>query len=484
MPVSITIRRMAAGFLIDGSETHAAQRLVGVYVRWLMWYLLAAAAVWALGFEGIYYHPTPFYGLLRPELDLASLPWHLPAAAVFLGGFALWFWRLRRGDWFEDNWSPRTGRVFVAGLLVFAILFPAALAMVREGPSGIAAPYERHDKEYIVDIGKGTSLQGLFRDYIKMHPHLSMHSKVHPPGPVALLWVFSMVTFTQAPLPLAITTILFGAAAVIPLYFWTRDMAGPRVARTACTLYAVVPTIVLFTATSADILFMPFTLTTLFLFWRALHRRSIPYALAAGFLYALMSLLSFSLVAIGAFFEFVSLWRLFQRGSRLAVFQTAALMLTAFIATHFAVRWWSGFDVIACFRICKEQFETDQANLDLITPRFPWWAWKFLNPLCWLYFAGIPVSVLFLRRLLKPEPDTRTLFLLFALTLLVLDLFYLARGEGERSAMYIIPFLVVPAAHLLDRIGRETRSIGPLAATVCFLAAQCWLTETMLYTYW
>ncbi len=126
----------------------------------------------------------------------------------------------------------------------------------------------------------------------------------------------------------------------------------------------------------------------------------------------------------------------------------------------------------------------DQANLDLMTPCFPGWSWKLLNPVCWLYFAGIPVSVLFLRRLVRPEAGTRTLFLIFALTLVVLDLLYLARGEGERSAMYIIPFLVVPAAHLIDRIGHETRSIVPLAATVCFLAAQCWFTETMLYTYW
>jgi hypothetical protein len=101
-----------------------------------------------------------------------------------------------------------------------------------------------------------------------------------------------------------------------------------------------------------------------------------------------------------------------------------------------------------------------------------------------LYFAGIPVSVLFLRRVLKPEADTRTLFLIFGATLVVLDVLYLARGEGERSAMYIIPFLVIPAAHVLDCIGRRTHSIAPLAATVCFMAAQCWLTEVMLYTYW
>ncbi len=475
---------MQPGFHINESGAPSASGLVGIYARWMLWYLLAVAVVWALGFEGIYYHPTPFYGLPRPRFDLGTLPWHLLAVGVFLAGFILWFWRLRGMNWFAGEWRPKQVRLFLVGLLVFGILFPAALATVREGPAGIAAPYERHTGEYIGDIGKGLSIKGLFRDYIKMHPHLSMHSKVHPPGPVALLWLFSMVTFSQNAFPLAIATIVFGATAVVPLYFWTKDMAGSRVALTACSLYVVMPTIVLFTATSADILFMPFTVTTLFLFWRALERKSIPYALAAGFTYALMSLLSFSLIGIGAFFGFAGLWRLGQTGKRLAVLQTAALMITAFLLTHLAVRWWSGFDVIACFHLCKEQFETDQAHLDLITPRFPWWAWKVLNPLCWLYFAGIPVSVLFFRRLLKPDADTRALFLVFALTLVVLDMLYLARGEGERSAMYIMPFMVVPAAHMIDRIGLEIRGIAPMAATVCFMAAQCWFTETMLYTYW
>ena len=475
---------MQPGFLTNELESHRAPRLVGVYARWLLWYALIVAVVWALGFEGIYYHPTPFYGLLRPSFDLAAIPWHLLAAGVFLAGFGLWFWQARRMDWFDGEWSKKAVRYFIVALVLFAILFPAALATVRQGPSGIAAPYERHRDEYIGDIGKGLSIKGLFRDYNKMHPHLSMHSKVHPPGPVALLWLFSMVTFTQEPLPLAIATIMFGATALIPLYFWVNDMAGRRVALTACCLYAVTPTIVLFTATSADIMFMPFTITTLFLFWRAIHRRSALYALAAGVTYAIMSLLSFSLIGIGAFFAFVGLLRLGQKETRWAVFQTAGLMLATFLLTHLAVWWWSGFDVIACFQISKTQFETDQANLDLITPRFPWWTWKVLNPLCWLYFAGIPVSVLFFRRLFKPEAGTRALFLMFALTLVVLDLLYLARGEGERSAMYIIPFLVVPAAHMLDRIGQQTRGITPLAATLCFMAAQCWFTEVMLYTYW
>ena len=475
---------MQPGFLTSELQPQPAQRLIGIYGRWLAWYLLAVAAVWALGFEGIYYHPTPFYGLLRPEFSLASIPWHLLAIAVFLGGFALWIWQARRMDWFSNGWTTKSVRIFLVGLVLFAILFPPALATIRSGPAAIAAPYERHRDEFIGDIGKGLTIRGLFRDYTTMHPHLSMHSKVHPPGPIALLWLFSLVVFSQEAFPLAIMTILFGATALIPLYFWTRDMAGPRVALTACSLYVVTPTIVLFTATSANILFMPFTVTTLFLFWRALHRGSLAYALAAGFTYALMSLLSFSLIGVGAFFAFMGLWRLGRPETRTAVFKTAAFMFGAFLLTHLAVWLWSGFDMIAAFQLAKAQFDTDQAQLDMITPRFPSWTWKILNPLCWLYYAGIPVSVLFFKRLLRSEPQTKTLFLIFALTLLALNLLYLARGEGERSAMYIIPFVVIPAAHMIDRIGHETRSIAPLAATVCFMAAQCWFTEAMLYTYW
>ena len=54
--------------------------------------------------------------------------------------------------------------------------------------------------------------------------------------------------------------------------------------------------------------------------------------------------------------------------------------------------------------------------------------WTFLNPACWFFFAGIPVSLLFLHRLRYPEPDTRALFLIFAMTLVMLNLLYLARG--------------------------------------------------------
>jgi hypothetical protein len=459
------------------SGTH----LLSLYTRCLLWYALGVWLLWKLGAEGIYAHPTPFYALWQPSFD--HLAWHGLALGSFALAFAAWWAVMARLRWFEQDLPPRAVAWMLVALVAYVFIFSAAVAMMRGGPAAISAAYERQTYEYIGDIGKVSSIRKLFQDYVTIHPHLSMHAKVHPPGPIALLWLMSYA-IGQDPMTLSIATMFFGSLAVIPLYLWVRDMTTQRVALTSCLLYTLMPAIVLFTATSADILFMPFTVTTLFLFWRALHRKSLAYAAAAGALYGVLSFLSFSLISIGAFFGFIGLWRLRDKDLRFAVVQTAVAMIVTFLAVHGAVWLWSEFDVVGCFRLCKAQFDMDQKHLDMVTPRFPWWAWRIFNPLCWFLFAGIPVSVLFIWRLARPREDKRSLFLSILLTFCVMSLLYLARGEGERSAMYVLPFVVVPAAHLLDQMGNEAQSRWPLGATMVFLAIQCWLIEALLYTYW
>ena len=50
--------------------------------------------------------------------------------------------------------------------------------------------------------------------------------------------------------------------------------------------------------------------------------------------------------------------------------------------------------------------------------------------------------------------------------------------------MYVLPFFVVPAALLLDQLGRLAESCRPMLVTFVFLGFQCWAIETVLYTYW
>lgn len=506
--------------------------------------MLGVSLFWMLGIEGIYQHPYPFYGLISPVFSSLSAPafaialillvcgfaakllakpfrifyaasgiaalagavaflsealgegsvasalqglmpltWYLLTILIFSASLFGFAWAMRGLDWFGAGPGPRETRRLLIGLAVFAFVFPASVAVLRDGPGAISQAYERHAYEYINDVGLGGSIRGLFQDYESMHPYLSMHAQVHPPGPIAILWILSYVA-GRAPMGLSLATMALGALSVFPMYLWARELFERRTAITCTALYALVPSIVLFTATSADITFMPFTLTTLFLFQRAINRSSLPYALAAGICYGLLAIISFSLISIGAYFGFVGLLRLFRTGARRGVIQTALAMVAGVLLFHAAVWWWSGFDIIEVFRISKEKFETDQALLDIHDPRLPSWTWKFGNPACWFFFAGIPISVLFVWRLYRADPTHRALFYVFAFTLVVFDILYLGRGEGERSAMYIVPFLVVPAGHLLDEFGAAARSPVPFVVTAAFLGVQTWAIESILYTYW
>jgi 4-amino-4-deoxy-L-arabinose transferase-like glycosyltransferase len=311
-----------------------------------------------------------------------------------------------------------------------------------------------------------------------------MHAKVHPPGPIAVLWLFAILLGNGA-LALSLATMAFATLSVPFLYLWARRITGRRVALTACLLLGFIPSIVLFTATSADALFLPFTLATLWLFHKALDRsKAVQWAAAAGLGYGLMSIMKFTLLGFGAYFAIVALWRMSKGLGVLPVARVAVVMLAAFLAFHGLLYWWSGFDYVGAFMAAKAQFALDQHHLDLMEPRYPGWAFKVLNPLAWFYFAGIPVSLMAIGRVVRRTAPQQTFFYALALVLLALDLLYLARGEGERSALYVFPLVALPAAHRLDELAGEVRSQGLVAATLAFLAFQCWFTETLFYTYW
>jgi hypothetical protein len=168
----------------------------------------------------------------------------------------------------------------------------------------------------------------------------------------------------------------------------------------------------------------------------------------------------------------------------ITVFKVAVVMAIAVLIFHGALYLWTGFDMLKTFQVSKHQFELDQHHLDQTTPRLPAWTYRIWNPLTWFYFAGIPVSRLFLVGLSKARGEARARGWIFFLTIFALNILYLARGEGERSALYLFPFLVLPAAHLLNTLGERTQSLRPLMTTLLFLAFRCWLTEAYFYTYW
>lgn len=417
-----------------------------------------------------------------------ALIWHVPA---FLAALLMVFLAARLFFRFPGFGTAGGGfpgaelplHWFLAGLVASLMGLACAVAMIRGGPAGISQAFQRGNYEYIGDIGVTRTIGALFTRYTSIQSYLSLHARAAPPGPIALLWVMSYVAGRE-PLPISLAVAFLGAVGVVPLYFWVREICGPKTAAVACVLYAAVPSIVLFTATCTEISFMPFLFVTLFCFDRAIHRNAWRYAIAAGVGFGVLSLLKFTFLGIGGYFALTGLWKLYRPETRRNVFFTALFMGGTFLAFH-AIVWWStGFEVITCFKLAKTYFDLDQYHLDQITPRFAGGWYRLLNPLTFFYFAGIPVSVLFLKRLRRPAPETRSRFLVFLLTLALLNLLYLGRGEGERSALYVFPFLVIPAAHLVEEMISRTGSKGPLLVTLGFLLFQTWLTESLFYTYW
>ncbi len=527
-------------------QDRLGRRLTGIYTRTMLWYILGMVLLWWLGVESIYAHVTPFYAMFMPAFNLLAVPacmamllgfaylyqsrhyvsrsrgrtflsllawivvglWplvaHLAGAPgrgeaaglflyfmlcqmtvllVFLAGLTGLRRFLERQAWFAGDLSPRDVRRFLGALVVFSFAFACAVAMIRGGTAGIAQAYARQTSEMVGDIGKASSFLDMLNRYVEIQPFLSVHGRCHPPGPILLLWFFSK-GLGNDPLVLSLCTVAFGALAVIPMYLWTREMLGQRVGLTAALVYALVPSVVLFQATSADTLFPPVTLATLWLFERALRRRSLGSAALAGLGYGVMGMMKYSLFGVGAYFGITGLWWLMQPGRRAVVFKTALVMGTVTVLFHAVLREACGFDLLQSMTLAKEFVDRDRGYEAINLPRYGFWAWRLLNPLCWFYFAGIPVSVLFLMRLRKAPPAVRGLCRTLAITALSQSLLYLGAGEGERSALYVFPFLVVPAAHALDILGATSESPTPLLATVSFLAFQCWFTECYFYTYW
>lgn len=406
-------------------------------------------------------------------------PVFVAEVAIFMG--LLGFRFLRTGD---RSPSVPFIAIFLVGAMTGLFFFSGAIAELRWSPDGltdgITKAYHRLTQEYIADIGRGGSIRGFMEQFIELHPTLSHHHRVHPPGPTVLLWLLSFLVGTD-PLSLSLATMAGATLSFIPCYLWARELGGPRMGLVACAILAFSPGIVAFTATSADMLFMPFTLTTLFLFERAVRRGSWFAAAGAGVFYALAGFCSFNLLCIGFYFGLVGVWELRDHEGRLPIIRTAVLMLGGFIGTFVLMYLWSGFNMVECFLTCLEEQRYDLSNQ---TDRWPDLWWRLFHPLSVIYYVGIPVSVLCVQRLWKPDAIQHPTFVMMVLTFVFLNAVVPARGEMERTGLYMYPLLIGPAAHLLTTRWQQIRSEAPLAVAVGFLAFQCWVTEYLFWTYW
>ena len=462
-----------------------------------------------LGAVGYNNHVVPLYA--QPSFDLSL--WILPALVVCIG-FLYLCHRYLLSD-------ISNGRLIGIAIVCF-IAINISVAQIdgyREiGPEDekqrvltLLEPYTRTGLEYYGDVPRVDELgiHRFLRDYSKpeLFDTLSGHTRTHPPGGVLFLWHFC-VLFGYNLISASLITILFTALTVIPIYRLAEMLYGEKVARYALLLFLITPNFVMFTGTSMDGPFSVFPILSVYLFYVARERETLPdqkwyefrpYSLFTGLSLALGMFMTYSTVVVGVFLCVIALLerKRFRQYLKVLLFASSG-----FIGFYLLLFVLTGFRPIEALWAAIKKDEAGMGSGYESIGRY--FHLSFANLFAFLIGVGFPITAVWLRQLvstirewreetISPEPEigqprtpwifryenVDTFVIGFLITLLYFTFSTWFTMEVERIWIFMVPFFVIPVAkHLTDRPRSDFYWVAGI------LVAQLIVGEVLLYTYW
>ncbi len=273
----------------------------------------------------------------------------------------------------------------------------------------------------------------------------------------------------------AIVEIAMAMLTVVPLYFLVKRLAGPRAAAWAAALYPLAPGFGMWVS-QFDRGFALITVTVLLLCEGIVTANSRRHALAAGIVLSFATFLSFGNVPIAGIAAVYSLVRIWQTTPALqasakarplgaALRSSIAILLPRITQGALALAgmttvWIAAFIFFRLdfFALWRAIFDS---HLDIPFPYWPFVAW---HPWDIITFAGVPlVAIAVTAGWKRAAPLTAA----FVITLGVLSLAHIARGETGRVWLFFTPLAVGAAAIVLASRARVEQ-----IAVVALLAAQ------------
>jgi len=372
-------------------------------------------------------------------------------------------------------------------------------------------PYTRTSLEYYGDVPRVDELgiRRFLRDYSKpeVFDTLSGHTRTHPPGGVLFLWHVSGF-FGYNLISASLITILFTALTVIPIYRLAEMLYGKKVARYALLLFLITPNFVMFTGTSMDGPFSVFPILSVYLFYVARERETVPdqkwyefrpYSLLTGLSLALGMFMTYSTVVVGVFLCVVALLERQRFAQYLKVLLFAS---SGFIGFYLLLFVLTGFRPIEALWAAIKKDETGMGSGYESIERYL--HLSFANLFAFLIGVGLPITTVYLRQLVAAirewrqnalaseqgigEPRTHwllrhenadTFVIGFLITLLYFTFSTWFTMEVERIWIFMVPFFVIPVAKHLT-----ARPMSDLYWVAGILVTQLIVGEVLLYTYW
>jgi hypothetical protein len=405
----------------------------------------------------------------------------LMAALVVLGGFLVWFTR--------HGWAGvSTGRL-MAALVVFHLLLATSVALIDGGPQRLVRSYEQLSAtDYSGAVPRVQSVTAFLTDYPRLMPGLPLHCQTHPPGGVLFLWLVAQV-FGSGAAPAVLATIGMSSLAVPAVYLLARETLPEQPARLATGLFMLAPSIVLFSATCLDAVFMVPMIWAMFFLWKLRDGRAITLGALAGAAATLASLMTYSASFLAAWMILVvGLTAAFDRGrlqrTLLGLFVAA---MTA-IALYFCLWIATGYDPWATFTTALQGHGRIMAGGNHATARQHAHL-AIANLAAFLFCAGIPLTVLGARRLAAfgrgaTERDVGWIFdVSFVAAVALVDVAPLYTLEVEHIWLFMVPGLAIAAARSLGAV-HLLRPPKLAVVALALQAAQTVLFEVCFNTVW
>ena len=454
-------------------------------------------------------HIVPLYA--EPSFDLSL--WILPAIVV-CAGFLYLCHRYLLSDASERH---LIGVAFVCFLAIHISV--AQIDGYREYEEDgeqkriltLLEPYTRTSLEYYGDVPRVDELgiRRFLKEYSEpeLFDTLSGHTRTHPPGGVLFLWHVSGL-FGYNLVSASLVSILFTALTVIPIYRLGAHLYGEKVGRYALLLFLVTPNFVMFTGTSMDGPFSVFPILSIYLFYKARERETIPdqkwhefrpYSLLTGLSLALGMFMTYSTVVVGVFLCVVALLERKQFRQYLKVLLFAA---SGFIGFYLLLFILTGFRPIEALWAAIKKDEAGMGTGYESIARY--FHLSFANLFAFLIGVGFPITLVWLREILSTLKQWKrdstsseqasdsarlpwifrhekldTFIIGFLITLLFFTFSTLFTMEVERIWIFMVPFFVIPVAKHLT-----ARPMSDFYWVVGILVAQLIIGEVLLYTYW
>ena len=365
--------------------------------------------------------------------------------------------------------------------------------------------------EYYGDVPRVDELgiRRFLRDYSKpeLFDSLSGHTRTHPPGGVLFLWHVSGL-FGYNLISASLITILFTALTAIPIYRLAEMLYGKKVARYALLLFLITPNFVMFTGTSMDGPFSVFPILSVYLFYVARERETIPdqkwyefrpYSLLTGLSLALGMFMTYSTVVVGVFLCVIAL---LERQRFVQYLKVLLFAASGFIGFYLLLFVLTGFRPIEALIAAIKKDEVGMGTGYESVGRY--FHLSFANLFAFLIGVGLPITTVYLRQLVSTIREWRqdalasehemgaprtpwifrhenvdTFVIGFLITLLFFTFSTLFTMEVERIWIFMVPFFVIPVAkHLIDR------PMSDFYWVTGILVAQLIVGEVLLYTYW